>query len=131
MPEELMNKKFFLTIGAGILLIAILYFAVPEIIKITGNAGTESPEELDNFAKCLTEKDAKFYGASWCSHCNNQKTAFGSSMQYIQYVECTEEAEQCNNAGITAYPTWIINSQQYLGEQSFEKLSEITGCELQ
>jgi parvulin-like peptidyl-prolyl isomerase len=91
---------------------------------------------LDGFAKCLTKNGAKFYGASWCPHCNNQKTAFGDSFKYVTYVECAVEGNpqiqtpECDQAGITGYPTWIINGQQYPGEQTLEGLARISGCSL-
>ena len=31
----------------------------------------------DALAQCLTAKGVKMYGAYWCSHCQNQKKAFG------------------------------------------------------
>ena len=35
------------------------------------------PGQYDNLAQCLTDKGAKFYGAFWCSHCQEQKAEFG------------------------------------------------------
>ncbi|MGV8171741.1 MAG: peptidylprolyl isomerase [Candidatus Woesearchaeota archaeon] len=93
-------------------------------------------KNLDNFAKCLTEKNATFYGAYWCGHCNNQKTAFGDSLQYVKYVECAVEGQPqvqtavCTEAGISGYPTWIINGKEYPGEQTLERLAQLTGCAL-
>jgi parvulin-like peptidyl-prolyl isomerase len=107
--------------------------------KIEGNESVLVPLEttsLDDFAKCLTEKGAKFYGASWCSHCNNQKKGFGDSLQYVTYIECADEdnpqvqTEACNKAGISGYPTWIINDKQYPGEQALADLARLTGCNL-
>src|SRR5580698_8173932 len=43
---------------------------------------------LDAFAKCLTAKQAKMYGAFWCPHCEEQKEMFGSSFKYAPYTEC-------------------------------------------
>jgi len=89
---------------------------------------------LDDFAKCITSKGAVFYGASWCEHCNNQKTMFGESLQYVKYVECAVEGQpqvqtpECTAAGISGYPTWIINNQSYPGEQTIESLAKLTGC---
>src|SRR5579885_3423480 len=42
----------------------------------------------DAFAKCLTTKQAKMYGAFWCPHCAEQKEMFGSSFKYAPYIEC-------------------------------------------
>jgi len=88
----------------------------------------------DEFAKCLTSKNATFYGSFECTFCNRQKEMFGNSMQYINYVECgpldSPPNAACINAGIERYPTWIINGIKYLGLQQLNSLSELTGCTL-
>ena len=86
--------------------------------------------ELDSFAQCLTEKGVKMYGTEWCSHCKNQKAAFGSSFQYVDYVDCDRSKQVCDSAEITGYPTWIIEGQNYPGEQQLNKLASLSGCEL-
>ena len=97
--------------------------------SITGKA-TDSPGELDSFAKCLTEKNVKMYGTEWCSHCKNQKAAFGSSFQYVDFVDCDENRNECSSAGVTGYPTWKIDGQNYPGQQPLNKLASLSGCEL-
>ena len=47
-------------------------------------------ENLEIMAKCLTDKGAKFYGASWCSWCKKEKELFGEAAQYLPYVECID-----------------------------------------
>ncbi len=86
--------------------------------------------DLDNFAKCLSDKGATMYGAEWCGHCKNQKEMFDGSFKHINYVECPDSPDVCLNAGIKGYPTWIINGLPYVGEQPLEKLSELTDCPL-
>lgn len=95
------------------------------------------PSKYDDFAKCLTEKGAKMYGAFWCGHCQNQKEAFGASFQYVNYIECTENgvrgsfSETCKNAGIKGYPTWKFSDGGVKeGEVPMIELAKITGCEL-
>ena len=89
---------------------------------------------LETLAKCLTENGAKFYGASWCSHCKNQKEMFGEAVQYLPYVECSakdskEQLSVCKDNNITSYPTWVFaDGSRESGEVSFQKLSEKTGC---
>lgn len=91
---------------------------------------------LDDFAKCITGKGAKMYGAYWCPHCENNKKLFGDSIQYVEYVECAVEGqpqvqtEECTDAGITGYPTWEVNGEKYPGEQTLENLARLTGCTL-
>jgi Zn ribbon nucleic-acid-binding protein len=97
---------------------------------------TKTPGDLDNFAACLTEKGAKFYGAYWCPHCQVQKAMFGKSKDKIPYIECSTadgkgQTEECTNAGITGYPTWIFaDMSSSTGEQALEVLAEKTGCVL-
>lgn len=96
---------------------------------------TSTPIVTVEFAKCLTIKNATFYGSYQCSHCTEQKQLFGDTMQYINYVECgplgappTNQA--CIQAGIESYPTWIINNTKYVGFRQLSELSQITGCSL-
>lgn len=90
--------------------------------------------DLDKFAKCINEKGAVLYGAYWCPHCKNQMMLFGNSTKYIKYIECQttdgSQTEECVKAGIKAYPTWIINNQQYIGEKKLTELASLTGCKL-
>jgi hypothetical protein len=91
---------------------------------------------LEAFAKCLTEKQAKMYGAFWCPHCDDQKKMFGSSFQYAPYVECgikgsTGIAAVCTEAGIKRFPTWIFaDGTRVEGEHELQFLGEATGCSL-
>ncbi|MDA1335105.1 MAG: hypothetical protein O2794_03800 [bacterium] len=125
-----MNKKTKKQLTAFIVLIAILavgYFLGNALIK---------PGPLDNFARCLEENNATFYGAFWCPHCQNQKALFGSSEKHIPYVECSTpdgkgQTEECSSKDITSYPTWEFGDEsRILGEVSIRDLAEKTGCEL-
>jgi protein-disulfide isomerase len=89
-----------------------------------------SDETLGAFAQCLADKGVVMYGSKYCGHCNNQKKMFGDSFKYITYIECTEQMQTCQDNGITGVPAWIINGQKYTGEQSIERLSQLSGCEL-
>jgi hypothetical protein len=87
--------------------------------------------ELDSFAQCLTESGAVFYGTEWCGHCANQKAMFGTSMQYINFVDCDENRAACQAAGVPGYPTWgIPGTDNLVGTQQFSSLAAATGCSL-
>ena len=47
------------------------------------------PGKYDDFAVCLKDKGATFYGAFWCPHCQAQKELFGRSEKLLPYVECS------------------------------------------
>jgi len=97
------------------------------------NANTEA--ELTPFAQCIEETGAKFYGAFWCRHCQNQKEMFGKAKKDIPYVECStasrSQKQECTDVKIESYPTWIFADESRLtGEISLETISEKTGCVL-
>jgi glutaredoxin len=119
-----MNKKILFVIILIFLAIifAAFYFYKP---ATTTNAG------LDNFAKCLASKNITMYGNYNCPHCLNEKKAFGSSFQYVLYVECTQKPNKCADAGIVGVPTWVfLDGKKLIGEQGLEKLSQESGCKL-
>lgn len=109
-------------------------FVVIAVVGILVYWLARAPKESKNydlFAQCLAEKKLTMYGAYWCSHCQNEKKAFGDSFKYVPYVECTQETKKCLDAGITGYPTWIDSAgQKYSGEQGLSGLSKIGGCQL-
>src|SRR4029434_7545106 len=81
--------------------------------------GPEDPW-IRGLAEHLTRTDAKFYGASWCPHCTEQKKLFGGSERRVPYVECasagpgSRQTAVCNEAGIKTYPTWVIHAPRSL-----------------
>lgn len=92
-------------------------------------AGPEDPW-IRGLAEHLSRNEAKFYGASWCPHCTDQKELFGASARRLPYVECspggpnTRQAAACNDAGIKSYPTWVINGERYTGTQTLDALAQ-------
>lgn len=97
---------------------------------------TDSPGELDAFARCIKDSGAKFYGASWCPHCQTQKDLFGKSVKFIPYVECSVPGGQrasylCRDAKVESYPTWVFaDGSRVLGSQNLEYLAEKTACKI-
>lgn len=92
--------------------------------------------KYDGFAKCMSDKGVKMYGAYWCPHCNEQKQMFGSSWKYINYIECSlpnrgGQTQDCNQAGIQAYPAWEFqDGKRAVGSLAPSDLSKFSGCEL-
>jgi len=117
------KKKIFLVIVGIVITISIIGWSV------TGYF-VKNDSDIDKFAKCLSEKGVTMYGAEGCGHCKQQKEMFGDSFKYVNYVECPDKPDLCLEKGIKGYPTWIINGMLYLGAQSLETLSSLTGCNL-
>jgi glutaredoxin len=99
--------------------------AASSLQQLTGSA---DPGDKDQLAKCLTEKGVVMYGAEWCGYCKKQKEAFGTSFQYINYVDCDKNRDDCSAAGVQGFPTWSINGQNYPGLQDLGTLKSIAGC---
>jgi len=94
-----------------------------------------SDEQLKTLAKCLSEKGAKFYGTFWCQWCNKQKEVFGQAVQYLPYIECADKetqqmTSQCQEAGISSFPTWEFFGEKTPGFKTPEELSQLANCPL-
>jgi hypothetical protein len=90
----------------------------------------------DDFAKCLSSKQVKMYGAYWCPHCAEQKEEFGKAFRYVNYVECAipgskEMTPACKAANVQHFPAWQFGNNPLVeGVFSVQVLSDETGCSL-
>ncbi len=95
--------------------------------------------KYDAFARCLTQKGVKMYGAWWCPHCSEQKELFADSFKYVPYIECgvpgttAKLSEACADASIKHFPTWQFPpvGERVEGVIPLQDLSFRTGCPLQ
>jgi len=114
-----MRKSFSLILLSGLLLL-----------------GCSRDATYDNFATCIADSGAKFYGAFWCPHCAEQKELFGDSVDLLPYVECdpngkNSQASVCNDEGVKSYPTWKFTDGTIKnGVTSLDDLSEASNCPL-
>jgi len=121
------KKAIFIWSIVGVVIIAGILFLISKNSK---------PGKLDEFAQCLKDKGAVFYGAFWCPHCQNQKAMFGASQKLLPYVECSTpdgkaQLAVCQEKKIAGYPTWeFADGSKESGEVSLEKLAEKTNCQL-
>jgi hypothetical protein len=92
----------------------------------------------DAFARCLSQRDVKMYGAWWCPHCTEQKELFADAFKYAPYIECgvpgnTSQVQQvCTDAAIKHFPTWQFppTGERVEGVIPLGDLSMRTGCPL-
>ena len=108
-----------------IILVAIGMFFVFSNTNKLGLTG--STTEIDKLSICLS-KNTVMYGSDLCSHCAEQKELFEGSFKYINYVDCLKNNEECINANIKAYPTWLINGKLYKGVKTLQELKELSDC---
>ncbi len=85
------------------------------------------------FGQYLKDQGVKFYGASWCPHCINQKKLLGDGTWQPIYVECAikgsnEETKVCADAKIESFPTWIFKDGiRKPGELTIKEIEELSG----
>ena len=123
------QKIFFIVIGVLVLaLIVTAFFRSSSVVNESG--------KYDEFATCLKEKGAVFYGTFWCKYCQKQKELFGASVKLIPYEECSTadgkaQTQICKDKDIKSYPTWIFADGSILkGVVPLSELAEKTNCEL-
>lgn len=122
------------TVGLGAVVIVALH------LNFAGYWG-DAPGPEDPWTRALAEhlskSDVKFYGASWCPHCAEQKKLFGSSVKRLPYIECSPggpqapQAEVCKNNNIQSYPTWVIDGQRRTGVLALDELAQLSKFDYQ
>lgn len=123
------NVKIFLSV-IGVLFLGV----VVTVLVRSGGTKPTGPGKYDEFATCLKDKGAVFYGAFWCPHCQAQKKMFGSSAKLLPYEECSTANGQgqlqiCIDKKVNSYPTWeFADGSRLNGEISFTELAEKTSC---
>lgn len=120
--EKKSYRKHFLWI---VLLIAVF------LLGYSAYTIAQKPGNYDNFAKCLTEKGAVVYGNDACQYTNRQLNFFGNSKKYLNYVKCSENRVLCDQKGVKTTPTWEIGGEIYPQVQTFERLSDLTSCNIE
>ncbi len=112
----------------------LILVAIIGLIFISNSGKKYSSKSLDDFAKCITENGAVMYGTFWCPHCAKTKKLFGSSFNYVKYIECdprgdNEQSILCISKNIDKYDTWeFSDGTRILLEPTLEQLSQKTGC---
>jgi len=133
-PPEIAQRSW-LRLSAGRAVLAGLVILVLHGSYVAPPAEPTDPEDptIRALAEHLSDQGALFYGASWCSHCQEQKRLFGASAARLPYIECspggqnTPQSPSCRAAGIQSYPTWVLNGQMFAGKVlSLAQLAKIT-----
>lgn len=118
------------------IVIIVLLLVVTIMLIAWGAIQQSAPSRLDGFAQCLKDKEAVFYGAFWCPHCNDQKKLFGTAKRLLPYVECSTpdgrgQRPVCTEKKIEGYPAWdFADGTRESGLLTLERLAEKTGCVL-
>ena len=122
-------KKLIFTAICGLLLTACGNQAAEQGEASITKTVEPQVQALIDFGQCLTDKEAIFYGTTWCSHCKRQKAILGEAMETVTHIDCDKQKALCIKAGIEGYPTWVIKGDTKLvGAQELADLAKATGC---
>ena len=117
--------------GLAIMLLHLDYTTPLE----SADQGPEDPIAR-GLAEHLTQKGVKFYGASWCPHCQEQKRLFGAAAKRLPYIECSPNGRNapsagiCQAVGIQTYPTWVIDGHWVSEVMTLQQLADASGYAL-
>ena len=89
--------------------LSIYLLAGASLVLLTGcsNQPSYTVAQRATLAQCLTKAGVKMYGTPTCSHCLDQKAEFGTSFQYINYVDCSVTPDACSF--VQGTPTWTLS----------------------
>ena len=134
MTKRVMKK------GIVVLALVVMVSIITSCISQPPRPGSEGPNPLDDFAKCIKQSGLKIYGSFTCSTCKRQRELFGSAWQYVGEIEChprgeNPQTELCLEKNIEKTPTWIfekdgVDMKRVEGFQDLEGLAELSGCEI-
>ena len=81
---------------------------------------------LADFARCISRAGATYYTAAWCPHCARQNEMFGSALDYVRTVDCTDGCDE-----VKSFPTWTFrDGSRIKGVATLQALAGRTGCRL-
>jgi len=130
MPDFTWRRVLLPAIPAAAVVIALLHL---NYVGVLGRPPAVEDPVARALAVHLTQRGVKMYGASWCPHCVEQKELFGAAARRLPYVECssggpgTPQTQACRAAGISQYPTWIIDGKKIQEVLTPTRLAELTG----
>lgn len=92
----------------------------------------EDANNLVGFAKALADSGTRFFGAAWCTFCNQQKALFEDGAKFLPFIEVTNPDRTANqiaiDENITQYPTWEFpDGTRAVGLQTLATLAQRSG----
>ncbi len=92
---------------------------------------TSGDAEID-FAEHLAATGVTEYAAYWCPYCYMQKQLFGKeAFAKTNHIECDPRGKDpnpqaCQDAGVKAFPTWVIKGKIHEGLIPLEELARLS-----
>lgn len=111
----------------GAILLILIFFIIIQIINLPKTIPSTT-QDLKNFTSCLNKNNVRMYGSIKNINSVSQMEMFGSSLENLNYIDCSERNENCRE--ILILPSWKIDNKLIHGAVSLEVLSKLTECEL-
>jgi hypothetical protein len=132
-----MNHKILIS---STLVFLILCFISSQALGDSSGKEKISHDQLEGFARCLTEKGWAMYSSFTCSACRAQIELFDRVADQLKIIECNPHApdtqvQRCLEKKIRYTPTWLMEKngsevERFKGYKKLEDLASLTGCDL-
>jgi len=120
-----MKKRILITLGIGALLIVGFFIITEAITKYTGF----SVNVVDNsFEKCLKEQDVTLYVNSEDVVESLRGIGLVNFLEDVKIFNCLTNNKVCVNAGVSNFPSWVVNGEIIDRDINLNKLEEYSGC---
>ncbi len=123
------EQKWIIGIVVALMAMAGIFFSLSSS-KQPSDLAKDVP--LTAFGLYLKDEGVKFYGASWCPHCQKMKELLGQGTWQPIYIECspkgTKVIKECEDAKIESFPTFELkDGTRKTGEMTLEEFEIFTG----
>jgi len=140
-PPVLETIAYFLSKQRGwVLFIGVIHVAPLLYFNVYPMRSKESQADvvLHEFAKCISQSGLIMFGSDDCFYCNRQKELFGTSFQYVAYVNCKESATECAARKVEGLPTWLsidhktpsTEMRRHVGLLTIKELAAFSNCNI-
>lgn len=107
------------------------FFLIFTVFLVGCAESTATETNYDSFVTCLNQAGVHLYTSATCPHCHEQLEMFGESAERLNVTDCYYDQKTCAEKNIRSVPAWIFaGDERAVGLQSFEFLSQKTGCNL-
>lgn len=117
-------------IGKPLILLALVLGVLLLVVQRRQRTPTAKPvaqpsTDTASLSDRLRSANAVCYGAEWCGFTKKQLAETQTFSDAYSYVDCESDKEKCKEAGINAYPTWVINGKKHEGFMTSKRLSDV------
>jgi len=114
--------------GFSIIILTVVGALLVILGLIIMDTGQGTDDIIDRATTLCIAESATLYATESCGYCRMQKDMFGTNAELLNIIDCDKDRDSCIEAGIRAFPTWIVDGEKYVGVKTEDQLKEFTKC---